>query len=229
VPEREATLAPDTTDSDAVDSANATDGPSDQLRLGCTAFRTVVADPPWPGPIGDWRSTPLLVQPHSLKEHGRKAPGNVYKLMSIEAIEACSPLTAPKAHLWLWALPQHVDWAYRVARCWGFAPLHLIAWAKPGFGTGGFQANTEYVLIARKGGPKDNAFGRMAGTHFSWPRTSTHSAKPTEFFSLVESVSPGPYLEMFARGSRAGWSSWGDEATDAVSGCVSSPGTPAER
>lgn len=132
--------------------------------------------------------------------------------MTLDEIRAARPETEPKAHLWLWSLPQHVDWAYDTARAWGFAPVHLIAWAKPGFGTGGFQANTEYVLLARKGGPKGNKFGRMPGTHYAWPRTGAHSRKPVAFFDLVRAVSPGPYLEMFARGTRPGWTVWGYEA-----------------
>lgn len=120
-------------------------------------------------------------------------------------------MTAPLAHAWIWALPQHVDWAYETARRWGFTPAHTIAWTKPGFGTGSFQANTEYVVLTRKGGPRDNAFGRMRGTHFAWSRTGVHSRKPREFFELVQQVSPGPYLEMFARERRPDWEPWGNE------------------
>lgn len=152
-----------------------------------------------------------MVQKYSLEKHKRKAPTNVYPLMSLEEINAAAPITAPLAHLWMWALPQHVDWAWNAARAWGFEPVHLLTWAKPGYGTGGFQANTEYIVLARKGGPKSNPFGRMPGTHFNWPRTNRHSAKPKEFFDLVERVSPGPYLEMFARVRRPGWDAWGNE------------------
>jgi len=179
--------------------------------IGGIEIHTVVADPPWPGPVGDWRSKPLVVREHSLRVHGRKAPSNVYPLLSLDQIAFHKPETAPLAHLWLWSLPQHVDWAWDTSCRWGFEPVHLLAWCKPGFGTGGFQANTEYVVLARKGGPTKNAFGRMRGTHFGWDRTSRHSTKPEDFFTLVESVSPGPYLEMYARQRRPGWSSWGNE------------------
>ena len=178
---------------------------------GSVLMKTVVADPPWPGPLGDWRSKPLVVQPFSLQKHKRKAPGNVYPLMTLAEIRKVAPKTALRAHLWMWALPQHVDWAWKMAKDWGFEPLHLLAWCKPGFGTGGFQANTEYIVLARKGGPQNNAFGKMSGTHYDWPRSARHSGKPKEFFELVESVSPGPYLEMFARGRRRGWRAWGNE------------------
>ena len=43
-----------------------------------------------------------------------------------------------------------------------------------------------------------------------------HSRKPDEFYDIVESCSPGPYLEMFARGSRPGWATWGDQADEYV-------------
>lgn len=179
--------------------------------IGNTGIKCVVADPPWPGPIGDWRSKPLIVQQYSLTKHKRKAPGNVYPLLSLDEIKMHCPTTAPQAHLWIWALPQHVDWAWQIAIDWGFKPVHLLAWAKPGFGTGGFQANTEYIVLARKGGPKNNPFGKMSGTHHAWPRTSKHSSKPKEFFALVEKVSPGPYLEMYARAQRDNWDVWGNE------------------
>jgi len=189
------------------------------MNPGTPQTRTIVADPPWPGPIGDWRAKPLMVQEFSLNKHKRRAPSNVYPLMTLEEIAAVSPITAPKAHLWLWALPQHVDWAWQTAIVWGFKPVHLLAWAKPGFGTGGFQANTEYIVLARKGGPTGNPFGKMPGTHFSWARTSKHSSKPAEFFELVEKVSQGPYLELFARTRRPGWESWGNEIDPTPAPC----------
>jgi len=179
--------------------------------IGGPHIKTVVADPPWPGPIGDWRSKPLVVTSYSLGRKHRKAPSNVYPLMSLEQIKECCPTTDPKAHLWLWSLPQHVDWAWQMALDWGFIPMHLLAWAKPGLGTGGFQANTEYIVLARKGGPIKNSFGKMSGTHYSWPKTMKHSKKPDEMFVLVEKVSPSPYLEMFARERRLNWESWGNE------------------
>lgn len=167
-------------------------------------WRTIVADPPWrprlhANTVGRW-SGPY-----------RAGPARYYPLMSVAEICAMVPKTAKRAHLWLWGINQHLDWAYEVARAWGFEPIQCVTWAKPGLGTGQFQCNSEQVLLCRKGGPVGNAFGRTRGTHFSWPRTRRHSEKPREFFDLVERVSPGPYLEMFARTRRDGWDSWGNE------------------
>lgn len=169
------------------------------------APRTVVADPPW------W---PRLHRHTVGRREGkyRAGPQRYYSLLTVDQICALKPETQPKAHLYLFCINQHVDWGYAVARAWGFEPQQMLTWAKPGLGTGRFQGNSEQVLVCRKGGPVRNAFGHTRGTWFPWPRGSRHSEKPAEFFSLVERVSPGPYLEMFARGSRPGWTVWGDEA-----------------
>jgi len=165
--------------------------------------RTVVADPPW------W---PRL---HAntvgrMKGVYRAGPQRYYALLTVDQIIELKPETQTKAHLWLWVINQHIDWGYTVARAWGFEPQQVLTWCKPTLGTGQFQCNSEQVLVCRKGSPVNNAFGKTRGTHFTWPRRK-HSEKPSEFFKLVERVSPGPYLEMFARVERAGWQQMGDQ------------------
>lgn len=174
--------------------------------------RTVVADPPW------W---PKLHANTLGRREGkyRAGPQRYYRLLTVEQIIALRPATEPRAHLWLWCINQHVDWGYVVARAWGFEPQQMVTWCKPTLGTGRFQCNTEQALVCRKGGPVGNAFGRTIGTHFTWPR-KRHSEKPEEFFALVESASPGPYLEMFARRRRLGWDSFGDQLAAAEAGAA---------
>lgn len=173
-------------------------------------FRTVVADPPW---------RPSLHRNTVGRREGpyRAGPQRYYPLMEVEQICEMRPETSAKAHLYLWCLNQHLDWGYQVARAWGFEPQQMLTWFKPGLGTGQFQGNTEQILVCRKGGPSGNAFGKTGGTGFRWPRKRRHSQKPDEFFALVESVSPGPYLEMFARAPRLGWSVFGNEVISDVS------------
>lgn len=60
------------------------------------------------------------------------------------------------------------------------------------------------------------ATGRASGRWFQWPR-GEHSAKPEAFLDLVEQVSPGPYLELFARRNRLGWDTWGNESLEHIS------------
>jgi N6-adenosine-specific RNA methylase IME4 len=47
---------------------------------------------------------------------------------------------------------------------------------------------------------------------FNWKRQREHSAKPDAMLDMVESVSPGPYVELFARRARFGWDYWGDQS-----------------
>jgi N6-adenosine-specific RNA methylase IME4 len=166
-------------------------------------FRCIVADPPW---------RPRLHRNTIGRREGpyRAGPQRYYPLLEVDEICAMQPPSAARSHLWLWCINQHLDWGYCVARAWGFEPQQIITWAKPGVGIGQFQCNSEQVLVCRKGGPADNSFGKTGGTWFEWPR-GRHSEKPAAFFDLVRRVSPGPYLEMFARRQRSGWVCRGDE------------------
>lgn len=177
-------------------------------------YRTIVADPPWEATLGgSWGAK---------VDKGR--PQRFYKTMSLDDIKALdvSSVAADQAHLYLWALTQHVDWGFETARAWGFDPVTILTWCKPGLGVGRFRCNTEHVIVARKGSRHGNPFGpggRTAqateGTCFRWPR-GRHSAKPEAFYNLVERLSPGPRLEMFARTKRPPWDAWGNEVDSTV-------------
>lgn len=177
--------------------------------LDAQEYRTVVADPPWQPTLGEtWNS----------RLRDKAGPQRFYDTLSVNEIIARRPKLAPQAHLYIWCLTAHVDWGYEVARAWGGEPITLLTWKKPGLGAGRFRCNTEHVLVARVGPRAGNPFGQggrtaqaTAGTLFEWPR-GRHSEKPAEFFALVERLSPGPRLEMYARAPRPGWATWGYEA-----------------
>ena len=171
--------------------------------MGATLPRTVLADPPW------W---PKLHANTVGRREGRyrAGPQRYYSLLTVAQIIALRPETQPKAHLYLWVINQHVDWGYEVARAWGFEPQQMLSWCKAALGTGQFQSNSEHMLVCRKGGPAGNSFGRTRGTWFAAPRRR-HSEKPDLFYSLIERASPGPFLEMFARKPREGWTQMGDQ------------------
>ena len=171
-------------------------------------YRTVVADPPWKQKLGGRWSA----------RNDKARPQRNYKLMELDEIMNLKIPAARKAHLYIWCVSQHVDWGYKVARAWGFEPIVLLTWCKPGVGCGRFQCNTEHVLVGRSGSRHGNPFGRggrhavtTRGTYFNWPRAERSSEKPLEFFNLVEKLSPTPRLELFARKTRDDWDSWGDE------------------
>jgi N6-adenosine-specific RNA methylase IME4 len=121
-------------------------------------------------------------------------------------------LVGGECHLYLWTINRFVEDAYDVARAWGFRPSTLLTWCKDPIGIGPgewFSITTEYVLFARRGSIRPAR--RYPTTWFNWPRRS-HSTKPEAFLDLVEQVSPGPYLELFARRARFGWDYWGLES-----------------
>ena len=172
-------------------------------------YRTIVADPPWQPIIA------IINSPASGIGAPKASPQRHYPTMNVEEICQLKVPSAKQSHLWLWVINQHIDWGYRVARTWGFEPQTMLTWAKLGLGVGRFQCNTEHVLLCRKGSRQGNPFGMTRGTWFNWPRGS-HSQKPDEFYKLVESVSPGPYLEMFARKQRLGWDVFGNEVKESI-------------
>jgi N6-adenosine-specific RNA methylase IME4 len=121
-------------------------------------------------------------------------------------------LAEDDAHLYLWTTQRYLWDARRIADVWQFQPVKLLTWCKPptGFSMGGAWGNaSEFCLFARRGTLRTTA--RIPRDWWEWPR-GEHSAKPEAFLDLVERVSPGPYLEMFARRARFGWDYWGDQS-----------------
>lgn len=137
--------------------------------------------------------------------------------MAVEDIAALNvnSLAANDAHLWVWGVNRILGEAYTAVRAWGFTPMSLLTWCKPGPGMGYYlRNNTEHCVFATRGKPMvpDK---KISSSWFQWPRLR-HSQKPAEFFEIVESISPGPRLEMFARSARQGWDAWGGQAPAAV-------------
>jgi N6-adenosine-specific RNA methylase IME4 len=120
------------------------------------------------------------------------------------------------AHLYVWTVNAYLRDTYDLVRGWGFKPTTLLTWCKQphGIGLGGiFIQTTEHVLFARRGSLP--AQTRVDTTWWLWKR-GKHSAKPEAFLDIVETVSPAPRLEMFARRNRLGWDTWGNESLEHV-------------
>jgi N6-adenosine-specific RNA methylase IME4 len=117
--------------------------------------------------------------------------------------------------LFLWTTNRYLRDAFEIAAAWRFPHVATLVWTKQrGLGSGGvFYSNVEFILYCRR--PQVAAPARIHSRWFDWPR-SGHSAKPEAFLDLVEQVSPGPYLELFARRNRFGWDTWGDECLEHV-------------
>lgn len=143
-----------------------------------------------------------------------------YPSMSVDAIKAMrvTDVAATDAHLYLWTTNGYLRDAFDVAQAWGFQYSTTLVWAKKimGGGLGGaFGISTEFLLFCRRGSLAHQR--KHEGTWFDFKRPydlrgkPNHSAKPGEFYAVIEGVSPGPYLEIFARKNRLGWDAWGNE------------------
>lgn len=167
-------------------------------------YRTIVADPPWAYDEG-WPETRWTNE-----SVGERHP-LPYSSMSVADITMLpvADLAAADAHLYLWTTNRYLKRAFSVAESWGFSASQTLVWCKPpqGIGPGGAFAQThEFVIFGRRG--KLQAIKRQPSSWWLWNR-SGHSTKPAGFLDLVEQVSPGPYVELFARAPRLGWDSWG--------------------
>jgi len=126
-----------------------------------------------------------------------------------------SDLADSDAYLWCWGINSMMEDAHRVVRAWGFSPISLVTWCKKQPGVGVYvRNNTEHAILAKRGRPPVTEKAASA-TWYLWPRAE-HSRKPDAFYDLVETITPGPYLELFARRARFGWSYWGDESLETV-------------
>lgn len=130
-----------------------------------------------------------------------------------------SDLTADNCHLYLWVTNKYLMKAEQVINAWGFKYSTTLVWAKKpiGSGMGGtFKVSTEFLIFATKGKVADITKEKVNGTFFEQKRQYVngypcHSKKPDFFYELIEKVSAGEKLELFARNKREGWDAWGNE------------------
>jgi N6-adenosine-specific RNA methylase IME4 len=176
-----------------------------------TRYRTIVADPPW-----RYRTSGIV----TTAKTGATRPDVEAQYPTLSVDELCAldvgALAEPDAHLYVWVTNPMLFEARRLIDAWGFEYRTLITWEKQGqLGLGyWFRGQTEHVAFATRGDlpiPPD----RRERNIFRAPRAA-HSVKPDAFLDLVERVSPGPYLELFARRQRIGWDTWGNEALEHV-------------
>lgn len=185
-----------------------------------TAYRTIVADPPWPQKGGGT----LRGREGWHDAQGASLPMK-YDVMTVAQIAALpvADLAHPDgAHLYLWTTSRFLDDAFDVVKAWGFRYSTTLVWAKTpmGGGLGGaYGISTEFIVYARRGRLAERE--RVRGTWFQWKRPylrgkPNHSAKPGEFYAMVERVGHAPRVELFARQARPGWDHWGDQAPDPI-------------
>lgn len=167
--------------------------------------RVVVADPPWRYRQGLWQRSASKAATH-------------YPTLSLEDVCAMpvEDHVAEDAYLFLWITNRKLveGWGQAVAEAWGFRALTFAVWIKPWMGLGMYWRNChENIVLGVRGSP--GPFRRRDWR--SWFRTErrlSHSEKPEEFLGAVEAHAEGPYLELFARKTRPGWTTWGHAVGD---------------
>jgi len=176
-------------------------------------YKTLIIDPPW-----------------LHNQLGNYGAHKHYRLMNMEQLKAMpiKNLTEENSAIFLWTTNSTVRHALSLLDSWGFAEKGILTWVKMRMGLGNYLRNaTEQVILATRGKIKP-----LCKTQLSWftAPTAGHSVKPNDVHVIAERMFPGPYLELFARRKRPGWSVWGDqvESDIAISG-YPVPDSPATR
>jgi N6-adenosine-specific RNA methylase IME4 len=178
--------------------------------VGRRKFATILADPPWQFVNRTGKIAP---------EHGRLTRYPTLKVGKIAALPV-EKIAAATAHLYLWCPNALLPDGFAVMKAWGFSYKSNIVWHKvrkdggsDGRGVGFYFRNvTELLLFGVRGkNARTLAPGRRQ-VNLLATRKREHSRKPDEQYAIIEACSPGPFLELFARGTREGWTSWGNQA-----------------
>lgn len=177
-------------------------------------FSTILADPPWRFENRTGKMAP---------EHQRLLR---YPTMTTEEIFELpvNRLAAARSHLYLWVPNALISEGLEVMKRWGFTYKTNLVWYKirkdggpDGRGVGFYFRNvTEIILFGIRGSMRTLDAGRTQ-TNIISTRKREHSRKPDELYDIIESCSPGPYLELFARHARKGWAQWGNEEVEDLS------------
>lgn len=160
-------------------------------------FSTIVIDPPW-----DWGDE------GDISQFGRADP--TYKTMGIDELILLpvEKLADKDAHLYLWITNRSLPKGFELIKAWGFRYITCLTWCKPSIGMGNyFRGSSEQILFGVRGSL--SLARHDVGTWFSAPRGKLHSEKPDHAYEMIESCSPGPYIDLFSRRKRDGWVSWG--------------------
>jgi N6-adenosine-specific RNA methylase IME4 len=172
-------------------------------------FRTILVDPPWRFANRTGKMAP---------EHRRLTRYGTMTLPEVCALPV-QDTVADNAHLYLWVPNALLPDGLHVMRAWGFRYKTNLVWLKTrkdggpdGRGVGFYFRNvTELLLFGVRGSAaRTLAPGRTQVNFVTEPKRE-HSRKPERAYEVIESCSPGPRLELFARSHRNGWTQWGDE------------------
>jgi N6-adenosine-specific RNA methylase IME4 len=160
-------------------------------------FPTIYADPPW----------------QYENEASRAAAVNHYPTMPVGDIcaEPIDRLAEENAHLHLWTTNAFLREAFDVIDAWGFSFKSCLVWIKDEIGMGNYwRVSHEFLLLGVRG---QLTFRDRTVQSWIQARRTVHSRKPGLVRTLVESVSPGPYLELYGREElpNSAWTVYGNQ------------------
>ena len=195
-------------------------------------YKTILIDPPWPSaPFGQqlhdirkgkpvrthrmfdletMKYKTILVDPPLGRRNGHSKFGVPYPLMTMKQIQALPvpDLADEQSHLWLWATNSFLPAALELIRVWGFRFMQVITWVKPSGVGPWWISRTQFLLFAYRGKCK---FQNKYRPNVVFAPAGRHSQKPVQAYELMELISFGPRVELFARNKREGWECWGNE------------------
>jgi len=177
---------------------------------GTSRFATILADPPWQFVN---RTGKIAPEHRRLSRYGTMTREEIMEL-------PVSDITMPTAHLYLWVPNALLPDGLSVMKAWGFTYKSNLVWHKvrkdggsDGRGVGFYFRNvTELILFGVRGKNARTLPPGRSRVNLIATRKREHSRKPDEQYSVIESCSPAPYIELFARGTRKNWKAWGNQA-----------------
>jgi len=175
-------------------------------------FGTILADPPWQFQN---RTGKVAPEHKRLNRYGTMSLNDIITLPVVDA-------AADAGHLYLWVPNALLPQGLAVMQAWGFQYKSNLVWHKirkdggpDGRGVGFYFRNvTELILFGVRGKNARTLAPGRSQVNYIATRKREHSRKPDEQYAVIESCSPGPFLELFARGDRANWVVWGNEANE---------------
>jgi len=187
---------------------------SDDLleEVGKKRFSTVLADPPWQFQNRTGKMAP---------EHKRLSRYPTMTLQEIKELPV-EAIVRDTAHLYLWIPNALLADGLQVMEHWGFTYKTNLIWYKirkdggpDRRGVGFYFRNvTEMILFGVRGKNARTLQPGRSQENIISSQKREHSRKPDEQYKIIESCSPYPYIELFARGPKKGWFTWGNQAQD---------------
>lgn len=179
---------------------------------GGQRFACILADPPWQF-IN--RTGKVAPEHRRLSRYGTMDLGEISNL-------PVSEIAASTAHLYLWVPNALLPDGLQVMKAWGFDYKSNVVWRKirkdggsDGRGVGFYFRNvTEIVLFGVRGKNARTLQPGRTQVNYLETRKREHSRKPDEIYPIIEACSPGPRIELFARGAMPGWTVWGNQAEE---------------